>query len=67
MAQEDFQKKYETLLEKVTNMRKYQSRYFQYRATSDKNAAKAMQREVDQLIKREAAKRNTKQPDLFSK
>ncbi|MBU7576485.1 MAG: hypothetical protein KAF40_00340 [Flavihumibacter sp.] len=65
MSQEELQKKYDQLLEKVRRMRGHQKEYFKYRASSDLQLAKRFEREVDELIKKEMDQRKSNQKQFF--
>jgi hypothetical protein len=64
MTQEDLQKKYDRLLDKVRQMRGWQKEYQKYHASSDRELAKRFEREVDQLLKDEVDRKNSKQLEL---
>jgi hypothetical protein len=64
MTQEDLQKKYDRLFDKVRRMRGWQKEYQKYHASSDRGLAKRFEREVDQLIKDEVDRKNSKQLEL---
>lgn len=59
------QDKYNTLLKKVAKMRIYQRQYFMYRCSTDLQAAKKYEREVDALIKAEYQEQKSPQKSLF--
>lgn len=65
MSQDELQKKYDQLIEKVRRMRGHQKEYFKYRASSDLQLAKRFEREVDELIKKEMEERKSNQKELF--
>lgn len=65
MSQEELQKKYDQLVEKVRRMRGHQKEYFKYRASSDLQLAKRFEREVDELIKKEIEQRKSNQKEIF--
>lgn len=65
MTQEELQRKYDTLFEKVRRMRGHQKEYFKYRTGKDLETAKRIERELDQLIKVELERRNSKQGELL--
>jgi 23S rRNA A2030 N6-methylase RlmJ len=64
MTQEDLQKKYDRLVDKVRRMRGWQKEYQKYHASSDRELAKRFEREVDQLVKDEVDRKNSKQLEL---
>lgn len=47
------EQKYETLLTKVKNLVRYQKVFLIYRASSDMDSIKKLQRELDKIIERE--------------
>jgi hypothetical protein len=65
MSQEELQKKYDQLMEKVRRMRGHQKEYFRYRASSDLQLAKRFEREVDEFIKKEIEQRKSNQKEFF--
>ena len=66
MNTEEIQKKYDRLLDKVRRMRGLQREYFKYRVGEDLKRAKAMEREVDQIIDEEVKAKKSNQPEIFS-
>lgn len=65
MSQEELQKKYDQLFDRVRRMRGHQKEYFKYRASSDLQLAKRFEREVDELIKKEIEQRKSNQKEIF--
>lgn len=65
MTQEDLQKKYDRLFEKVRRMRGMQREWFKYRVGDDLKRAKVLEREVDQLIDEEVKLKKSNQPEIF--
>jgi hypothetical protein len=65
MSTEELQAKYDKLFDKVRQMRGYQKEYFKYRASSDLERSKRLEREVDQLIKEGVQKKESKQIDML--
>jgi hypothetical protein len=65
MSTEELQTKYDKLFDKVRQMRGYQKEYFKYRASSDLEKSKRFEREVDQIIKDEVQKKESKQIDIL--
>lgn len=59
------QKQYDLLIEKVAQMRQYQDNYFRHRASQDLQKAKALEREVDAIIRREYKAKTSLQKPLF--
>lgn len=49
----DIQSKYDHLLARVESLVKYQKAFLQYRASSDMESIKKLQRELDKIIERE--------------
>ncbi len=65
MNMEDFQKKYEHLVDRVRVMRGCQREYFKYRAKVDLERSKRLEREVDGLIEEEVKRQKSKQQEIF--
>lgn len=65
MTQDELQKKHDRLVDKVRQMRGVQREYFKYRAGSDLQRAKVLEREVDQIIDDEVKIRKSKQQEIF--
>lgn len=65
MTYDDLKKKHELLLEKVRRMRALQIDYFKYRASSDLDRAKRLEREVDYLVKVEVKEQRSQQNKMF--
>lgn len=65
MTQEELQKKYDQLVEKVRRMRGHQKEFFKYRAKVDLDAARRFERDVDKLIEEEVKQKKSKQPAMF--
>ncbi len=65
MNQEELQKKYDRLFDKVRQMRGLQKEYFKFRASSDLKRAKILESDVDNLIKQEVEYRKSNQIELF--
>ena len=65
MTQEEIQKKYDQLVEKVRRMRGHQKEFFKYRAKVDLDAARRFEREVDKLIEEEVKQKKSQQSVMF--
>lgn len=65
MTQEELQKKYDRLFDKVRQMRGHQKEYFKYRAGSDLDKAKRLEKDVDQMIKDELKVKESNQKEIF--
>ncbi|RFM30053.1 hypothetical protein [Deminuibacter soli] len=65
MTQEELQKKYNHLLEKVRRMRGVQKEFFKYRARADLDLSRRLEREVDHLIQDEVNNQKSKQIPLL--
>lgn len=62
---EEIQKKYDRLFDKVRQMRGVQKEYFKYRASSDLDKARRLERELDTMIKEEVELKKKQQTALF--
>lgn len=65
MSQEELQQKYDRLIDRVRRMRGRQKEYFKYRASSDLEAARRLEREVDKLLNEEVKAQQSKQNSLL--
>jgi hypothetical protein len=65
MSQDELLKKYEYLVNRVRVMRSYQREFRKYRATSDKEAAARLERQVDNLLLDEEKRQKSKQQELL--
>lgn len=65
MTPEELQKHYDRLVDKVRQMRGWQREYFKYRARSDLDRARKLEREVDKIIAEEVKARTSKQIELL--
>ena len=66
MTQDEIQKKYDRLVDRVRRMRGLQKEYFKYRASDDLKKAKTLEREVDQIIEEEVKTQKSNQQEIFS-
>lgn len=65
MTQQELQAKYTHLVNRVRVMRHYQKEFRKYRATSDKDAAARLERQVDNLLLDEEKKEKSNQRELL--
>jgi hypothetical protein len=65
MTQQELQIKYDHLIEKVRRMRGHQREYFKYRARSDLDIARRLEREIDRIIAEEIAQQKSMQRKIF--
>jgi hypothetical protein len=65
MSSEEILKRYEYLVNRVRVMRHHQKEYRKYRATSDKESAARLERQVDFLLLDEEKKQKSKQRELL--
>lgn len=65
MTQQELQKKYDYLFDKIRRMRGVQKDYFKYRAKSDLEILKKIERDVDLFIEKEIKEINSKQTEIF--
>lgn len=65
MTPDELQTKYDRLIDLVRRMRGRQKDYFKYRARPDLDASKNLERQVDNLLKSEVEKKESKQQELF--
>jgi len=65
MTQEEIQKKYDHLLDRVARMRNLQINYDRYRVSADRDKMVSLQRQVDELVKNEFKAKRSQQKDLF--
>ena len=65
MTQDELQKKYDRLLDKTRQMRGWQKEYFKYRAGTDLEKAKRLEREVDAIISEEVKIQKSNQGEIF--
>lgn len=66
MTQEELQKKYDRLVDRVRRMRGLQREYFKYRVGEDLKKAKVLEREVDHLLDEEVKNKKSNQQEIFS-
>lgn len=65
MSTEELQVRYDQLVDKVRRMRGAQREYFKYRAKTDLDLSKRLEREVDKMIQDEVDKQKSKQKEMF--
>jgi hypothetical protein len=65
MSHDELEKKYQYLVNRVRVMRFHQKEFRKYRATSDKESAARLERQVDNLLLEEEKKRKSKQRELL--
>jgi hypothetical protein len=61
----EFEKKYYDLVDKVRKMRGHQKEYFKYRASSDLQKAKYHERQVDTVIEDAVKLQKSGQQEIF--
>jgi hypothetical protein len=65
MTDQDLKAKYTHLVNRVRVMRHYQKEYRKFRATSDKDSAARLERQVDNLLLDEEKKQKSGQREIF--
>ncbi len=65
MTQEELQLRHNKLVDLLRKMRGAQREYFKYRATTDLQAAKRYEHEVDKMINEEVKAQKSNQRELF--
>lgn len=65
MTSEEWQTKYEHLVKLATRMRYHQEQFKRYRATDDRDRAKQLERQVDNILREENKKRKSGQKEIF--
>lgn len=65
MTQEELQRKYEHLIDRVARMRAVQDHYEKYRIGADRDRKRALEKQVDNLVAEEFKRKGTQQKEMF--
>ncbi|PUZ25043.1 hypothetical protein DCC81_12070 [Chitinophaga parva] len=65
MDQATLEARYRSLVHQATEVRKYQKRYFQHRASSDLEKARYHERQLDKLLAKQNEEQISPQQQLF--